>query len=185
MSLTRPRLIVVFGPPGSGKSTLARALASHFGAAYLDSDTITAPFFGEDRDSDEYRRLRPTLYEALYALAASNLALGLSVVLDGPHGSVLADQLWLERVTTMTGRAGADVGFIRCACDTETMRRRMIARGEPRDGLKLTRWVDFVASQPDWRETAFPHLTVDTTTSAPDTMLARVLAWLEGRGPAA
>ena len=179
----RPRLIVVFGPPGSGKSTLARALAPRLGAAYLDSDTITVPFFGEDRDSDAYVRMRPVLYDALYALAAANLELGLSVVVDGPHGSVLADEAWFERISSMAERMSADMRFVRCAVDPERMRQRMIARGERRDEAKLAAWDGFVAGQPNWRDAVFPHLTVETAEGAFDAILAGVLAWLDGPGP--
>jgi predicted kinase len=166
--VTRPRptpvLIVLIGPPGSGKSTLAAAIAPELGAAVLNSDDITEPFFGIDRDSDAYVHARPTLYAALYRVAETNLALGLSVIVDAPHGAVLKDREWLGNIEAMARRSGTHVALIRCTAPPAKLHQRMQERGEPRDAAKLAAWDAFQAAQPDWTSAGFPHLTVDTST---------------------
>lgn len=157
------RLVVIFGPPGSGKSTLAQALAPRLGAALLNSDDITAPLFGDDRDSAAYLALRPKLYAALYGLAETNLKLGLSVVVDAPHGAVLHDRSWHDRLDGLARRTESPLCLIGCACPPATLRSRLIQRGEGRDAGKLAGWDCFLAGQPDWSTPAFPHVALDTT----------------------
>jgi hypothetical protein len=159
---TPPRLIILFGPPGAGKSTLAAALAPRLGGVILNSDDVTQPLFGDDRDSPEYVAARPKLYAALYTIAETNLGAGVSVLVDAPHGAVLDDAAWLASIEEMAGRTGAQVAFVRCHCDPAVMRSRVTVRGALRDRAKLAAWDAFMAGQPDWGRPRFPHITIDT-----------------------
>lgn len=156
------QFIVLLGPPASGKTALAHALAPRIGALVLNSDDLTQPLFGDDRNSAEYVAWRPKLYDALYVLAETNLRLGWSAIVDGPHAALLSSEGWLAKLRGIAERSTAKLAFVRCDCDPDIRRTRMQARGERRDEAKLANWSGHVATQPDWHGFRAPHLIVDT-----------------------
>lgn len=177
MSDQPPALVVLMGPPGSGKTTLARHLAPRLRAAWLNSDDMTDAFFGMDRDSTAYVQARPTIYEALYRIAESNLAIGTSVVVDAPHGAVLQSPEWHAQLAARTTRLSARLVVLRCTAPPTLLRQRMISRGEPRDAAKLAGWEAFAAGQPDWSAVSFPHGQIDTSVDL-ETAVARALDYV-------
>lgn len=157
------RLVVVCGPAGAGKSTYARKLAAETGACLLDSDTVTEPVVRagmalggldpDDRDSSEYRRaFRDPVYECLFAVAAENLP-SCEVILVGPFTSEVRDPEWPDRLRE---RFGVAVEVVYVWADDDERRRRIEARGNPRDASKLADWEGFLAQSRSTRP-IFPH----------------------------
>lgn len=144
------KLTIICGAAGVGKSTYGRGLAEERKACLLDSDTVTEPvvkagmLLGDldpnDRDSPAYRAaFRNPVYECLFATAAENLA-HVEVILVGPFTSELRDPAWKRKLEE---RFQVPVEIIYLTCDEPERKRRIEARGNPRDGLKLQDWAEY------------------------------------------
>jgi len=164
-----PRLHVVCGPPAAGKTTHARRLAAELGACLLDSDLATerlvraglalAGHDPDDRDSPAYKQaFRDAVYETLFDLARANLPHA-PVVIAGPFTRECGTTDWPERLRETFGVA-TEVHFVWCPPDER--RKRIEARGEPRDAPKLQDWNAYVATCHETRP-LFPHRFVTPT----------------------
>ncbi len=160
-----PDAWLVAGPPGGGKSTLAPPLARRLDAALLDRDTATAPLtrvvarlLGTAPDDLDDPRLRVALgeaaYESVLAAAGDTLSLGRAVVVVAPFTRALADAGAARSVQQQLRGAGLRVVWV--DCPPEERRRRMQARGAPRDARKLIAPRLEAAVPP-----AVPHAVVD------------------------
>lgn len=160
---------VVSGPPASGKTRYAHQLGRELGACVLDSDEVAerlvraglalAGLDPNDRDSPAYKdAYRDAVYETLFDLAVVNLS-AVPVVIAGPFTREGGEADWPGRLRQRLGVRPV-MHFV--WCDPEVRRRRVIARGEPRDRPKLADWGTYVATcreaPPVWQ-----HVYVDTS----------------------
>jgi predicted kinase len=175
--LPQQSLIVMVGVAGVGKSTIARALCERVHLTYLSTDPITDPFFPNTRESKEYQEMRPRIYEALYLLAAENLSLGNSVLLDAPHVTQMKSREWIEQITNLAKTHDAVLRVVRCWCSEEELRRRIMERGQERDAAKLANWKTFVADQPMRLPIPIDHVDVDTREMF-ENNISKILAYL-------
>ena len=153
------------GVAGSGKTTLAGQVLRRLCAVYLDNNHVVDPFFPQTRAGKRSEQMRPGFYRALYTIAAENLRLGNSVLLDVPHIKEVQSKTWISLIRRIAERNHAKLVIIRCACNEQTLRDRLIKRSEPRDGSKLTRWKEFLITQPIRVPISVPHLEIDTEKS--------------------
>ena len=162
-----PVAVRVCGPPAGGKTVYGRSLARRIGAAFIDSDITTermvqaglraAGSSPDDRDSPQYKHLyREPVYETLFALAEENLN-HVPVVVAGPFTSESQDPEWPVQ---LEARFGGPVEIHYVWADPETRRRRMIARGEPRDQPKLADWEAYLATCAPGPP-PFPHVWIE------------------------
>ncbi len=151
-------LVVFGGLPGTGKTTIARALAIRLGATYLRIDIIEQSIRSAGVLAAE---VGPAGYFVANALAASNLANGLSVVesRDGWRGTA--------------SRAGAPLIEVEVVCsDRDEHRRRVEGRGTDIEGLVLPTWQSVLEREfAPWPE---PHLLIDTASLTPEEAVALV-----------
>lgn len=169
-ALPRTTLVLLAGVAGSGKSTVARGLLEHLHAVYLDNNFIADAFFPDTRRGPEYRRLRPRMYRALYRITGENLSVGNSVLLDAPHIRQSRSTFWYHSMLSLTTGAAAGLVVIRCVASEREIKRRLEARGEPRDRWKLQNWETHVRSQPVARALPHAHLDLQTERSTEETM---------------
>jgi predicted kinase len=181
-----PALVLIGGGPGAGKSALARALCGAVtGAIWLDKDVLGGPLVEgwlrmvqpeADRDSLYYwSHVRPREYEALLNTALVQVSLGNIAVADAPFGPELRDATWLTAMDARTRAAGGRLVAIWRDVDPVEARRRMEARGEPRDIWKLQHW-NQVCSGDLYRKPSPPVIVVSGDDAE---ALATVLAQLD------
>jgi predicted kinase len=155
----RPCLVLMAGGAGVGKTGLAQMLVRRVAnAVLLDKDRVlgrwvdrvlVAAGTNADRDSRYYwQEVRPEEYATLETLALDHLELGKVAVVDAPLRPELQDSAWVTRVRRACADRGAGFLAVWVIVSTETARRRMTARAEPRDHWKLAHWEEFLRRQP-------------------------------------
>jgi predicted kinase len=155
-------LILVLGVAGSGKTTLAKQLIRRISTIYLDNNHIADAFFPGTRTGANYEKLRPSFYKALYTIAAENLKLGNSVLLDVPHVKEVQSRGWRESIVALARSGKAKTIVVKCFCSEAVLKQRLRTRGERRDRWKLTHWRAFLREQPIDVPVPFDHLAVNT-----------------------
>ena len=148
-------LVILGGLPGVGKTTVARAVARRLQAAHVRIDSVeTAIARSEDFTS-------PVIvagYEVGYAVAADQLALGLSVVADSVNPLAITRAAWLG-VAAVAGVPAVQVEVV-CS-DVAQHRNRVESRVTDVPGLTLPTWAavqarDYEPWEPDVRvDTAY------------------------------
>lgn len=83
-------LIVLGGLPGTGKTAIAREIVTRSPAAYLRIDTIEQAL----KKMNALQDVGPAGYVLAYALARSNLALGMTVVADCVNPIAATREAW-------------------------------------------------------------------------------------------
>jgi predicted kinase len=129
----QPFIIAMKGHPGTGKSTLARALAKTLGLPLLDKDDIrncTVPLQPLLPQSQSQPLLNDLSYCTMFAIARTQVHLGLSVILDSP----LSNRSRLDEVVALGVKR---VIVVECRPGDETeWRRRLEERGREGGGTQ-------------------------------------------------
>jgi len=164
-------LIVVGGLPGTGKTTIARRLAVRRSAAYLRIDAIEQAIREAGVLTGD---TGPAGYFVANALAASNLANGLTVVADCVNPVPESRQGW----QATAARAQAKLVEIEITCsDPAEHRRRIETRKPDIDGLILPTWQAVLERDyTPWEE---PHLVIDTARLSPDAAIAVIERYID------
>uniref|UniRef100_A0A7C8YL34 P-loop containing nucleoside triphosphate hydrolase protein n=1 Tax=Opuntia streptacantha TaxID=393608 RepID=A0A7C8YL34_OPUST len=157
-------IVAMKGHPGTGKSTIAEAIATSLRCPLLDKDDIRDATLSLS-SATSTSALNDLSYDALWRIAATQIRLGLSVVLDSP----LSRRHHLDRILTIAGNHS--VFIVECRpSDLDEWRRRLERRGaEEGGGHKPATWQDLErllevyggCSEYDVGEV--PRLVVDTT----------------------
>ncbi|OKL50750.1 AAA family ATPase [Buchananella hordeovulneris] len=131
-------LIVVSGLPGTGKTTLATALAAHLKAAYLRVDVVETPLVKAGID------VGPLGYEIVRQLAAANLAIGTTAVVDLVNPLPVTRQMWPALA------AGTNAALVVFECvlpDADEHRRRVESRVPDLPGQVVPTWQEVVSRE--------------------------------------
>ena len=159
------RLILVMGVASVGKTTIAKLILRRIWCTYLDNNYFADPFSCVSRTDAGYLAVRSKLYEAIYRVALENLSVKNSVLLDIPHVKESRDKSWKNTIQRMSRQTRARLRVIRCVCSEQTLKDRMLKRGEPRDKWKTNNWRQFLKQEPIVFEVPFPFLEIDTECS--------------------
>lgn len=131
-------LIILGGLPGTGKTTISRALASRRGAAYVRVDEIEQALV---RCGDP--EIGTKGYAVAYAVASSNLLLGLDVIADSVN-PVEESRIGWRTVATQINAPFLEIEIV--CTDLIEHRRRVEARSADIAGHQQPSW-DTVTSQ--------------------------------------
>lgn len=159
-------LIVFSGLPGTGKTTIAKGLAATLGAVYVRVDTIEQAL----RESPDFEQeVGRTGYRVAYELAASNLGLGGTVVVDCVNPVRESRREW----SATAARTGAALVNLQVICSDRTEhRRRVETRQLDIPGLTPPTWQSVMNHDFEpWDPEPF---TVDTALNSPAQALAAI-----------
>ncbi|KAH7834991.1 hypothetical protein Vadar_021848 [Vaccinium darrowii] len=123
-----PLIIAMKGHPGTGKSTLAHSLASVLHCPLIDKDDVRDSTFPLQLSTPTVppNLLNDLSYDVVFRVAATQLRLGLGVVVDSP----LSRRVHLDRLLELAEGAGARVFVVECKPKDEAeWRRRLERRG--------------------------------------------------------
>jgi predicted kinase len=155
-------LIAMKGHPATGKSTLARALAQKLGWPLIDKDDI----------KDHTLHLpggNELAYAILWQVAATQLALGLSVVVDSP----LSYPLGYTTACRLASENGARLCVLETRLEEAEWRRRLETRSPAESAHKICGWAAMQAQLQTyascWKYSIDPrhHLIVETDQPLP------------------
>jgi len=166
------KLIVLAGLPGSGKSTLAEALSRHFSLPLISVDPIEAAMWrgGLPRDQTGI-----AAYEVAQALAAEQLRLGHSAVIDAVNPVEAPRAAWRK----LAAKYRADLKIIECVCiDQAIHRRRIDARIRNIDGMAEIDWARVEQRRAEYEAWTDARLSLDTSAEPPERLLAEALRYL-------
>ena len=159
-------LIVFGGLPGTGKTTIARRLAARCSATYLRIDAIEQAIRLAGIIAGD---IGPAGYLVANALAACNLANGLTVVADCVNPVHESRQGW--RATA--ARARAQIVEIEILCsDPAEHRRRVETRESDIDGLVPPTWEAVLRH--DYEPWQTSHVVIDTASLTPDEAITAI-----------
>jgi len=166
-------LVVLGGLPGVGKSTVARALLAQWQAVYLRIDTI------EQALRDAGAEVGTAGYRVAYALARTQLAQGLPVLVDCVNPLPVTREAW-HSVARGVPVPWLDVEVV-CS-DAAEHRCRVETRSSDIPGLMPPSWhaVQQHDYQP-WPASQTARCVVDTARMAPEQIATEVLAALRQR----
>lgn len=155
------------------KTTLASALAAQLPAAYLRVDVIETPLMLAGVD------VGPLGYQVVQEVAASNLALGIQVVIDLVDPLPETRRLWRE----LAARTASTLAVFECVVrDPAEHRRRVEARRPDLPGEVVPTWDEVTGRHyVPWDEVRDgPRTTVDMTDTAAALTAARSRLSLPG-----
>lgn len=145
------------GLPGSGKSTVADALAGRLAALVVSVDLIEDAMLGAGITRGWTSGV--AAYEVAGSIAAHNLALGSSVIVDSVSDSQAARQTWWRAAEV--AHAPVAIVAVRCS-DEREHRRRLEARQRGLGHLPEPSWADVQRRAQQFAPWVEQRLVVDT-----------------------
>lgn len=151
------KVIVVSGLPGSGKSTLAEGLAEKLSLPVLSVDPIESAII----QSGFTRGFETGLaaYLVAEALAAEQLKLGISVIIDAVNPVQEARDMWKQ----LSNKYEANLRIIECRLDPHIHKQRIDARVRNIEGIPEVTWEDVENRRVEYLAWHEERLTVDTS----------------------
>jgi predicted kinase len=168
------------GLPGSGKSTIAEALGRQLSIPVFTKDWLEASLrvAGLYENPACRERLGWAGYELLYTLAARQLALGQSVILD----SAASFETIRERWRTLANEYEATWHVIECTCSDETLHaQRLNNRQRDIPGWHEFGYEEVIRVRRHYQGSTEPRLTLDSVHSLDDNIRRALAHITEGQ----
>jgi predicted kinase len=152
-----PGMLIVFGGlPATGKTTIARELARQLGAVHVRIDSIEQAIWDSGVLSPPNNDVG---YRVGYAVAADNLHVGRTVIVDSVNPIQLSRDAWVE----VANRARVPAVEIEVTCsDAKEHRQRVETRISDIAGSRSLTWQDVVTR--DYHPWNREHIVIDTAT---------------------
>jgi predicted kinase len=168
------KIIVVSGLPGSGKSTVANGIAAQLGVPVFSVDPIESSILR----SGIPRRFETGLaaYFVAETLAAEQLQLGLSVVIDAVNSVQQARDMW----RSLSVRFEAQLILIECQLAPEIHRQRIEARVRNLAGIPEVSWEDVETRRKEYLPWQESRLVLDTSASV-ESCVAEALEYINSQ----
>ncbi len=146
MGLKKKKLILVSGPPGVGKSSLSLEIAKSTHSVLLDKDCVDEPFSPNDRGDFYTKEIEPKVLQALLNLAALNLKVSQSVIIDLPWTHILINSPeQLSKINSFLLENKIQLKVIELYLDEKKLKERIEKRNLLRDKWKFSEegWLKF------------------------------------------
>lgn len=171
-------LIVVSGLPGVGKTAVAVAVAARLNGVHLSVDPVEDAMLRCDLPAGW--NVGVAAYEAVRAMAESNLALGRVVVVDAVNDSEAARDTW--RIAARNSKAALTFTVLTCS-DVNEHRRRLEERSRGFSRLPEPSWSQVLDRSRDYSPWTGEHLVVDTFATSVENVRDRICAVASARHP--
>jgi len=165
------KIIVVSGLPGSGKSTLAEGLAESLGLPIFSVDPIESSILRSGISRSFETGL--AAYLVAETLAAEQLRLGLSVIIDAVSPVQEAREMW----QVLSARYASRLVIIECVLERDLHKSRIEARVRNMPGMPEVTWTDVENRRHEYLEWKAERLVLDTSNTK-ENNLARVLEYI-------
>jgi len=167
-------LIVMCGLPAAGKSAVAEALGRALPAFVLSVDPVEAALWRAGIQRDQPTGL--AAYAVTHTVAAENLRLGRTVIVDAVNDAPEARQAWID----LAQRCYVPSRFIEVACPDEILHhRRLLQRRRTIDGFAEPSWESVQARRHAFAEWGQDRLVLDSRQPL-EALTPRALAYLQG-----
>ncbi|MHA7856471.1 MAG: AAA family ATPase [Henriciella sp.] len=159
------RLITVSGLPGCGKSTVAEGLSRALAVPVFSIDPIEAAMWRSGLSPSE---TGIAAYRVAEAMAAENLAQGLSVIIDAVNPVEEARAMW----RALAERGQVALKSVEVICFDEAVHKRRIeARIRNIDGMPEISWDRVLERKAEYEARTDERLILDASESTPEQLI--------------
>ena len=166
------QLFVMSGLPGSGKSTIADELAKAMRVPVLSIDPIEAAMWASGLPRSDTGL---AAYYVARAIAAENLRLGQTVIIDAVNPVEAAREMW----RSLAAEFDLPVTFIEVTCsDEEIHEARINARVRGIPGMSEVTWERVLERKQEFEPWAGKRLQLDTSNQDLESLITQALEYL-------
>lgn len=165
------KIIVISGLPGSGKSTVAEGLAKKLGLPLFSVDPIESSII----KSGIKRSFETGLaaYIVVETLAAEQLRLGLSVIIDAVSPVQEARDMWKK----LAKKYSAKLYIVECIINDESHKQRIASRMRNLHGIPEVTWEDVENRRREYSPWNEERLIIDTSGTV-ESNLKKILEYI-------
>lgn len=173
--MTRNRLIAMSGLPGSGKSSVAEGLARHLDAPIFSVDPVEAAMWTSGLHKAD---TGIAAYKVVQALAAENLRLGMSTIIDAVNPVRAARNMWRELATEQN----VPLTFIEVECSDKAIHQKRIeSRVRSITGMNEVTWGDVQARRLEYEPWTEERLRLDSSHASREALVTQAVEHLSSQ----